>query len=77
MLHIPDARILGRLADCVILVFRAGLTLHEDAMAASQRFEQDGTPVLGTILNDWDPKAAGYGNYKGYYSHYYRGGNQP
>jgi polysaccharide biosynthesis transport protein len=75
MLQIPDARILGRLADAVILVFRAGQTMREEAIASTQLFEEDGTPVLGTILNDWDPKAAGHNYYKGYYSHYYRRGN--
>jgi capsular exopolysaccharide synthesis family protein len=74
MLQIPDARILGRLADAIILVFRAGQTTQEEAIAATQLFEEDGTPVLGTILNDWDPKAAGHSYYKGYYSHYYRRG---
>ena len=72
MLQIPDARVLGRLADAVLLVLRAGHTTRDAAMAARQRFEEDGTPVLGTILNDWNPKASGggyYGYYKGYYGH--------
>ena len=72
MLQIPDARVLGRLADAVLLVLRAGHTTRDSAMAARQRFEEDGTPVLGTILNDWNPKSSGsgyYGYYKGYYGH--------
>lgn len=77
MLQMPDARVLGRLADAVLLVVRAGVTTRDAAMAARQRFEEDGTPLLGTILNDWDPKASGggyYGYYKGggYYRHYGR-----
>jgi capsular exopolysaccharide synthesis family protein len=63
MLQIPDARVLGTLVDAVILVMRAGHTSRDAAMAASQRFSEDGTRVLGTILNGWDPKQAPYGNY--------------
>jgi capsular exopolysaccharide synthesis family protein len=66
MLQMPDARVLGRLADAVILVTRAGQTTRDAAMAASQRFEEDGTRVLGTILNDWNPKSSP----GGYYGHY-------
>jgi Mrp family chromosome partitioning ATPase len=69
MLHMPDARILARLADALVLVIRAGHTSRDAALAANQRFVQDGTRVLGIILNDWDPKrsAAGYYGYEEYY----------
>ncbi len=59
MLRLPDARILARLADSVILVLRAGQTTHESALAARQGFLEDGTPLLGLILNHWDPTAFG------------------
>jgi len=76
MLQIPDARLLGRLSDRVILVIRAGKTTRDAAQAALQRFQEDGTQVLGTILNDWNPKYApngyyGYGGYDRAYSEYY------
>lgn len=62
MLDISDARILGRLADAAILVFRAGKTSRDAAMAAKRRLTDDGIPVLGTILNAWDVKNnTGYG----------------
>jgi capsular exopolysaccharide synthesis family protein len=64
MLDIADARILGRLADAAILVFRAGQTSRDTALAAKQRLTSDGIPVLGTILNAWDSKTTsqyGYG----------------
>ena len=67
MLQMPDARVVGRAADAVILVMRAGRTSRDSALAAHQRFEEDGTRVLGTILNDWDPRQAPVA-YKGYYS---------
>jgi polysaccharide biosynthesis transport protein len=66
MLQISDARVLGRLADRVILVVRAGHTTRDSAIAARQRFSEDGTKLLGTILNDWNPKSATNGSY-GYY----------
>jgi succinoglycan biosynthesis transport protein ExoP len=70
MLNIADARVAGRLADAVVFVARAGRTTREAAQAAHQRFAEDRTPILGTILNDWDPaKSPGgyYGNYGGSY----------
>jgi len=56
MLNIPDARVLGRLADGVILVVRSAETMRYAAIAAKQRLTDDGTRVLGTILNQWDPR---------------------
>ena len=56
MLNMPDARILGRLADGVILVVRSAETMRAAAVAAKQRLTEDGTRVLGTILNQWDPR---------------------
>jgi succinoglycan biosynthesis transport protein ExoP len=72
MIHLADARVLGRLADGVILVVRAGQTTTESALFASQRFAEDGTRVLGTVLNSWDPRTSrsyGYGNYREYHAH--------
>ena len=58
MRPVADARVLSRLTDGVILVIRAGRTHRDAATAAVQRFREDGTPVLGAILNDWDPRRA-------------------
>jgi capsular exopolysaccharide synthesis family protein len=57
ILYVADARILARLADAAVLVIRAGITMRDAAIAAKERFEQDGIPVLGIILNDWDLKS--------------------
>ncbi len=72
MLQIPDARVLGRMVDRVILVVRAGKTTRDAAMAARQRFSEDGTPMLGTVLNDWNPQRSPNGYY-GYQNGYYGG----
>ncbi len=69
MIHLADARVLGRLADGVILVVRAGQTTTDSALFAAQRFAEDGTRVLGTVLNSWDPRTSrqcGYGSYPYY-----------
>jgi len=58
------------MADAVILVVRADRTTRDAAMAACHRLKQDGARILGTILNDWDPRLhrhSYYGYYKGYY----------
>jgi len=73
MLQISDARVLGAMADGVVLVVRAGKTTRETARAAASRFLEDGTRVLGAILNSWDPKSngAGYYGYSREYTDYY------
>ena len=55
VLQIPDGRLVARFADGLILVVRAGKTAKESAVLAQQRLAEDGTRVLGTILNSWDP----------------------
>jgi polysaccharide biosynthesis transport protein len=74
MLQIPDARILGRLSDKVVLVVRAARTTRDMAQSALQRLAEDGTRTTGAIMNDWDPKDAGrysyYSDYHKYYQHY-------
>jgi polysaccharide biosynthesis transport protein len=57
MMQLADARVLGRIADGVVLVIRAGHTTLGLAQLAVQRFAEDGTRVLGTVLNSWDPKS--------------------
>jgi len=56
MLNLSDARVLGRMSDGVILVFFARSTSREAALTAVELFREDHTPVLGTILNHWNPK---------------------
>jgi capsular exopolysaccharide synthesis family protein len=54
VLPMPDARVIARLADSVVLVVRANKTTREAAALACQRFADDGTLVLGAVLNDWN-----------------------
>jgi polysaccharide biosynthesis transport protein len=48
---VPDARILGKMSDGVVLVVRSGDGRLEAARAASERLQDDGTVLLGTVLN--------------------------
>jgi capsular exopolysaccharide synthesis family protein len=63
MLQVPDARIFGHLADGVILVVRSAQTMREAAASAKQRLIEDGSRVLGTVLNEWDPRETSHGGY--------------
>jgi capsular exopolysaccharide synthesis family protein len=75
-LHMRDARLLGSLADAVILIVRAGKTSRDAAAAVAEKFRQDGTHVLGVILNDWKPVAGdtvyGHSYLNGYRQYYGR-----
>ena len=71
MVNIPDARVMARLADGVILILRSAHTTRDAALLAKQRFVEDGIPLMGTILNNWNPNTPGYGYYRNYYEGYY------
>ena len=71
MVNIPDARVLARLADGVILILRSAVTTRDAALLAKQRFMDDGIPIMGTILNNWNPNTPGYGYYRNYYEGYF------
>jgi polysaccharide biosynthesis transport protein len=74
MINIADARLMGRLADGLIMVVRSSQTSRDAAMMAKQRLGEDGSPLLGVILNGWNPEAPGYSHYRNYYEgykHYY------
>ena len=70
MLNMPDARVLGRMADAVVLVVRSSRTTREAAAAAAERLREDGTRVLGTVLNEWDPRKTNYSGYAYASRHY-------
>jgi polysaccharide biosynthesis transport protein len=67
MLSMPDARVLGRMADAVVLIARAGRTTRAAIQAAFRRLVDDHTQVLGIVLNGWNAKAsAAYKYYAAY-----------
>jgi len=71
MLQMPDARLFGRHADAVILVV-AQHTARDAARVACQKLREDGSFLLGTILNNWNPKDSfhRYPEYREYYKSY-------
>jgi Mrp family chromosome partitioning ATPase len=71
MISLADARILGQWADAVILVIRSGHTSRNAALVAREQLSDDGTPLLGTILTDWNPKKT-KGTPNGLSRHYLR-----
>ena len=69
LLLVADARLLARSADGVVVVCRAGTTNLEKAKVAVDRLQGDGAHVIGTILNDFDPRLSSYyGKYDQTYS---------
>jgi polysaccharide biosynthesis transport protein len=58
LLLVPESRTIGRLADCSILILRAGRTTGDAALAARQQMTDDRIPLLGSILNDCRRKTA-------------------
>jgi capsular exopolysaccharide synthesis family protein len=74
MLQIPDARLFGKVADGMVLVVRANSTTRDAAMACRMRIREDGAKLIGTIMNDWDPKDSpgGYYGYYGKHSSYHQ-----
>jgi capsular exopolysaccharide synthesis family protein len=72
LLAASDAMILGRNADGVLLVIRAGKTEKLAAQHAVQQLNNVGARIIGAVLNDPDAKIPQYGDYASYaYAGYY------
>jgi succinoglycan biosynthesis transport protein ExoP len=74
MVNIADARMVGRHADGVVMVVRSHYTTRDAAQLAKQRLIEDGSQLLGVIMNSWNPNVPGYSYYRNYYAgyhHYY------
>ncbi len=56
-LEFADARIMARYAEELLLVVRANHTDRRIVQAAVQRLRLDGIPLLGLVLNRWDPRS--------------------
>lgn len=73
MLQFSESRLTASLADGVLLVLRSGVTDRDSAKAAREQLAHDRIELLGTILNDWNPKQSGAAsNYGAYYASYMR-----
>lgn len=56
LLHVADARSLASQTDGVVLILRSAKTIRELAIEARRMLQSDGTPVIGVLFNDWDPR---------------------
>jgi capsular exopolysaccharide synthesis family protein len=63
-----DAPLLASLVDGILLVVGAGSANLNELRLAKEQLEQTGTPVLGAVLNRFEPKIHGPSNqpYRGY-----------
>ena len=71
LLRMADTRLLSHHADGVILVVSQA-TSRDAVLLATQQLTEDGSRLLGTILNNWQPKtdSPGYQEYSGYQKRY-------
>jgi len=69
-----DALLLAGIVDGVLLVVGAGSADRHEVRKAKDQLEAVGTPLIGAVLNQFDPKIHGRGNqpYIGYNSDSYR-----
>ena len=66
MLHLADARVMARVADGVVLVLQSGVDADE-AEQCARMLSEVGTPVLGVVLNHFNPaRDARFGYYRAY-----------
>ena len=69
ILAASDALLFAGLVDAVLLVIGAGSADREDVLRAKEQLAPTGTPVVGAVLNMFDPKLHGPSAqpYSGYY----------
>ena len=71
VLAVTDAILVGKLSDGVLLCFRAGRVLREDARACRDQLELAGVRILGSLLNYYQPATSGRYDRRYYYSSAY------
>ena len=75
ILSVSDTLTLAPLADGVILVADAGLTKRGAVLQAREQLDQMGVQLLGSVLNDFEPKKARTYYYGYAYRYVYAGGD--
>jgi capsular exopolysaccharide synthesis family protein len=68
VLAVNDALLLASVVDAVVLVADPGSTDRDELRQAKEHLDAIGTPVIGAILNQFEPKLHGRSNqpYRGY-----------
>ena len=69
ILAVNDALLLGGIVDGVLLVVGAGSADRDEVRRVKEQLGPIGTPIIGAVLNQFDPKIHGRPNqpYRGYY----------
>ena len=71
---VSDARVLAAQATGIVYVMKADDTPYQLARQGIRNLAKTGTPIIGAVLNQIDPKKSGgygkYGKYGEYYSRY-------
>lgn len=64
-----DALLFASMVDAVLLVVGAGTAKRDEVRRAKEQLEAVGTPIIGAVLNRFEPKVHGRSNqpYRGYY----------
>ncbi len=71
ILAVTDAAVVARYAGTTLMVVRYGVNTLREIETSMGRFEQNGVPVKGVILNSIFRRATGYQDY-GYYEYEYK-----
>ena len=73
IIPVSDGVVLGKLADAIILILKAGSTTHHIADSAMKRFSSAKLRPVGVVLSQLDYKASNYyyGKYEYYTKEYY------
>src|SRR5439155_4855920 len=66
-----DGLLFANIVDAVLLVVGAGSANLDEVRRAKEQLEAVGTPIIGAVLNRFEPKVHGRSNqpYRGYYRH--------
>lgn len=70
LMAVTDAAILGAITDGVLLIARAGVAQNEVVSHLRKEMSNSGIRIVGTVLNDVNPKNTSSGYYY-YYQRYY------
>lgn len=66
---VTDAVVMSKIVDGVVLIAKAGKTTREIVAKATRQLSDVGAQILGSVLNDFNIRSAGY-RYYYYYYHY-------
>jgi polysaccharide biosynthesis transport protein len=67
LLPMADSRLIAQMTDGVVLVVRAGSTDKASLQTVHLCLAEDGVPIIGTVLNCWEPDPAELRSYYAYY----------